>query len=255
MPVVGYINSRSPGDDPELFGAFRQGLKEMGFVDGQNVRIEYRWPEGKSDAYAALTADLVGRGAAVIAAVGDFPALAVAATRTAVPVVFVSGVDPVEYGIVSSLNRPGGNMTGVTTLNAELVPKRLELLHELIPTAGLFGFLVANGPTAETLSRDLQMAASKLGLRVDILQVSNEADLDNVFPTLVRMHAGGLVIGTGGLFNSRSTQIAELALRHGVPDDLSIPGICRRWWSHELRRQPQGLCASDRPLCWPHPQG
>jgi putative ABC transport system substrate-binding protein len=161
--------------------------------------------------------DLVRGGAAVIAAIGDFAALAAASTRTAVPVVFVSGIDPVEYGIVPSLSRPGGNMTGVTTLNAELVPKRLELLHEVVPAVGHLAFLVAKGPTAETLSKELQTAASRLGLRASILQADNEADLETVFPAVKQMGAGGLVIGTGGLFNRRSTRIAELALRHAVP--------------------------------------
>jgi putative ABC transport system substrate-binding protein len=216
-PVVGILNSRSPNDDMTLFAAFRRSLEEMGFVEGKNVVIEYRWPQSGSDEYPALMADLVHGGAAVIAAIGDFAALAAAAARTAVPVVFVSGVDPVEYGIVPSLNRPGGNMTGVTTLNAELVPKRLELLHELLPTVGHVAFLVANGPTAETLSRDLQAAASRLGLRASILQAGTETDLAAVFPAVKQIGAGGLVIGTGGLFNRRSVQIAELALGHAVP--------------------------------------
>jgi putative tryptophan/tyrosine transport system substrate-binding protein len=159
VSVVGILNSRSPNDDMKLFAAFRQSLQEMGFVEGKNVAIEYRWPQRSSDEYPALMADLVRGGAAVIAAIGDFASLAAASTRTAVPVVFVSGIDPVEYGIVTSLNRPGGNMTGVTTLNAELVPKRLELLHEVVPAVGHLAFLVAKGPTAETLSRDLQAAA------------------------------------------------------------------------------------------------
>src|SRR5262249_19292614 len=156
------------------------------------------------NAYPALIADLVRRRVAVIAAVGDFAALAAKASPTSVPVVFLSGVDPVEYGLVPSLNRPGGNITGLTTLNAELVPKRLELLHELTPTATKFAFLIAPGPTAATLSRDLQAAAHTLGLETDILQASNEHDLDAIFPTLLEMRASGLVIGSGGLFNSRS---------------------------------------------------
>jgi ABC-type uncharacterized transport system substrate-binding protein len=215
-PVVGDINSRAPSEDPQLFAAFRQGLREMGFAEGQNVMIEYRWPEGKADPYQALTADLARR-AAVIAAIGDFPALGAVAVPTTVPIVFVSGVDPIDYGVVPRLNRPGGHITGVTTLNAQLVPKRLELLRELLPKVTDFGFLVAPGPTAETLSRDVQAAARTLGLQTHIVHASTPGDLDEVFPALVQRRVGGLVIGTGGLFNARSEQIAALALRYALP--------------------------------------
>jgi putative ABC transport system substrate-binding protein len=216
-PVVGYINSRAPSEDPQVFAAFRQGLREMGFTEGQNVVIEYWWPEGKADPYQALAADLARRRVAVIAAIGDFPALGVVAVPTTVPIVFVSGVDPIDYGVVPRLNRPGGHITGVTTLNAQLVPKRLELLRELLPQVTDFGFLVTPGPTAETLSRDVQAAARTLGLQTHIVHASTPGDLDEVFPALVQRRIGGLVIGTGGLFNARSGQIAALALRYGLP--------------------------------------
>ena len=217
MPVVGYITNRAPGEDPLLFAAFRQGLGETGIIQGQNVAIDYRWPEGKPDPYQALVADLVRRRVAVIAAVGDLFALGAAAVPTMVPVVFVSGVDPVEYGIVPRLNRPGGHITGVTTLNAQFVPKRLELLRELLPTLTDFGFLVVPNLTAGTLARDVQAAARTLGLRTHIVHAATPSDLDAVFPTLVQLRVGGLVIGTGGLFNARSEQIAALALRYAVP--------------------------------------
>jgi putative tryptophan/tyrosine transport system substrate-binding protein len=217
MPVIGYITSRAPGEEPNLFAAFHQGLKEAGFIDGQNVTIDYRWPDGKSDAYPALVADLARRRVAVIAAVGDFAAVAARATPTTVSVVFLSGVDPVEYGLVASLNRPGGNMTGITTLNAELIPKRLELLRELIPAATSVAFLIAPGPTGNSLSRDSQAAARINGVEAHILYASNENELDAAFLALAQFRVGGLVVGTGGLFNRRSQQLATLALRNAVP--------------------------------------
>ena len=217
MPVIGYITNRAPGEDPKLFAAFHQGLKEGGFIDGQNTTIDYRWPDGKSDAYPALVADLARRRVAVIAAIGDFAAVAARTTLTTVPVVFLSGVDPVEYGLVASLNRPGGNMTGITTLNAELIPKRLELLRELIPAATSFAFLIAPGPTGNSLSRDSQTAARINGVEAHILYASNENELDAAFLALAQFRVGGLVVGTGGLFNRRSQQLATLALRNAVP--------------------------------------
>ena len=217
VPVIGYITNRAPGEDPNLFAAFHQGLKEAGFVDGQNATIDYRWPDSKSDAYPDLVADLARRRVAVIATVGDFAAVAARATPTTVPVVFLSGVDPVEYGLVPSLNRPGGNMTGITTLNAELIPKRLELLRAIIPAATSFAFLIAPGPTANSLSRDSQTVARINGLEAHILYASNENELDAAFVALAQIRVGGLVVGTGGLFNRRSHQLAALALRYAVP--------------------------------------
>jgi putative ABC transport system substrate-binding protein len=224
MPVIGFLNSRGAGDDPHLLAAFRQGLKEAGFVEGQNLAIEYRWAEGQYDRLPALAADLVRRQVAVIAANGLAARTAKAATTT-IPIVFVAGFDPVEVGLVASLNQPGGNITGVSVLDVELGPKRLELLHELVPTAN--GMAVLVNPTdparAETISRGLQAAASTLGLRLHVLHASTDHDFDTVFARLAQLQAGGLVIGGEPFFNSRSEQLGALTSRHAVPAIHELP--------------------------------
>jgi putative ABC transport system substrate-binding protein len=219
MPVVGYLNTRAAGEDGHLMAAFHQGLKEAGYVEGRNVRIEYRWAEGRNDRLPALAADLVRREVAVIAAGGTPSAQAAKAATATIPVVFVTGADPVEVGLVASLNRPGGNLTGVTTLTSLVAPKKLELLHELIPTATVIALLInpTNPILAETNTRDLQAAARTLGLQIHVLQASSEREFDTAFATLVQLRAGALVIGTDAFFNSRSKQLAALAARHAVP--------------------------------------
>ena len=200
--------------------AFRRGLSETGYVEGQNVSIEYRWAEGHYDRFPALLADLVRRNVAVIVAVaGTPPALAAKAATTTIPIVFVTAGDPIALGLVASLNRPGGNITGVTSLGMELGPKQLEVLRELVPTATIIALLVnpTNPTNAETLSRDLQAAARTLGLQLYILHASTERDFDTVFATLPRLRAGALVIGSDPFFNSRTEQLAALAVRHAVP--------------------------------------
>jgi putative tryptophan/tyrosine transport system substrate-binding protein len=224
LPVVGFLNSRGPGDDQYLLAAFRQGLKEAGFVEGQNVAIEYRWAEGQYDRLPALAADLVHRQVAVIAANGLAARTAKTATTT-IPIVFVAGFDPVEVGLVASLNQPGGNITGVSVLDVELGPKRLELLHELVPTAN--GMAVLVNPTdparAETISRGLQAAASTLGLQLHVLHASTDHDFDTVFASLAQLKAGGLVISGDPFFNSRSEQLGALTSRHAVPAIHELP--------------------------------
>jgi putative ABC transport system substrate-binding protein len=224
MPVVGFLNSRGPGDDPHLLAAFRQGLKEVGFVEGQNVAIEYRWAEGQYDRLPALAADLVRRQVAVIAANGLASRTTKAATTT-IPIVFVAGFDPVEVGLVASLNQPGGNITGVSVLDVELGPKRLELLHELVPNANRMAVLVnlTDPARAETISRGLQAAASTLGLQLDVLHASTDHDFDTVFASLAQLQAGGLVIGGEPFFNSRSEQLGVLTSRHAVPAIHELP--------------------------------
>ena len=217
MPVVGYLSGRSRDGDATFTAAFRQGLKEAGFVEGQNVTIEYRWADGQFDQLPTLAADLVRRQVTVIAATGGIAIAAKAATTT-IPIVFSMAGDPVAVGLVASLARPGGNVTGVTTLGVEVGPKRLELLHELLPTATIIALLVnPAGPNAEPLSRDLQAAARTLGLELHILQASTERDFDSVFATLARLRAGGLVIGADPFFNGRIEQLAALTLRNAVP--------------------------------------
>jgi putative ABC transport system substrate-binding protein len=219
MPVIGFLGTRASADDPHLLAAFRRGLKEADYIEGQNVAIEYRFAENQYDRLPSLAADLVRRQVAMIAANG--PAAQVAKAATAIiPIVFTAGFDPVEVGLVASLNRPGGNITGVSILDVELGSKRLELLHELVPIATSFAMLV--NPTdpgrAETTSKELQAAARSLGLQqLHVLHASNEADFDTVFARLTQVRAGGLVIGGEPFFNSRSEQLGELTLRHAVP--------------------------------------
>jgi ABC-type uncharacterized transport system substrate-binding protein len=220
MPVIGYLGSESPDVFAGRLSAFRQGLSETGFVEGQNVAIEYRWAENQYDRFPALLADFIRRKVTVIVAVtGTPPALAAKVATTTIPIVFVTAGDPVALGLVASLNRPGGNLTGVATLTVELAPKQLEVLRELVPTAITIALLVnpANSTNAETLSRDVQAAARTLGLQLHVLHASTERDFDAVFASLPRLRAGALLIGSDPFFNSRSQQLTALASRHAMP--------------------------------------
>jgi putative tryptophan/tyrosine transport system substrate-binding protein len=218
MPVIGFLNSESSDLFAYLARAFRQGLSQSGYVDGDNMAIEYRWADGQYDRLPALVADLIRRQVTVIAVNSPAPVMAAKAATTTIPIVFATGYDPVAGGLVASLARPGGNLTGVTSLTAEVGPKRLELLRELVPTVTI-GLLVnpAAGSFAETISSDLQVAARKLGLQFHMLYASAERDFDAVFATLAQLRVGGLVIGSDPFFNSRSEQLAVLAIRHGMP--------------------------------------
>jgi ABC-type uncharacterized transport system substrate-binding protein len=218
MPVVGFLDSGSADLDAYLARAFRQGLGESGYVEGPNMAIEYRWADDQNERLPALAADLVRRRVAAIATGGYAAVVAAKAAAATIPIVFYVGVDPAAAGLVASLSRPGGNLTGVASLGAELAPKRLELLHELVPAATTVAFLVnPTNPAGETQSRDAQAAARILGLRLDVLNASTERDFDTVFASLAQLRAGGLVIGGDALFNSRTAQLAALALRHAVP--------------------------------------
>jgi putative tryptophan/tyrosine transport system substrate-binding protein len=215
-PVIGFL-STSPADAPRM-AAFRQGLAQTGYIDGQNVTIEYRWAEGHNDRLPSMAADLVRRQVTVIAATTTPAALAAKAATTTIPIVFTTVGDPVQLHLVTSLNRPGGNVTGVTQLNVEVAPKRLELLHALVPAASVVALLVnSTNPNTETNTNELQAAARTLGLELHVLNASTERDFDAVFAKLVQLRAGGLVIGVDSLFSSRSKQLAALALRHAVP--------------------------------------
>jgi putative tryptophan/tyrosine transport system substrate-binding protein len=214
IPVIGYLSSASPDRDAGRLRAFRQGLSETGFIEGRNIAIEYRWAEEQHDRLPALAAELVRQQVAVIAQAGH----AAKAATTTIPIVFVTGVDPVALGLVASLNRPGVNLTGVTTLGIELEPKRLELLHDVVPAARTVGALVNRmHPIAEAQSTELQAAARALGLKLHILDANSERDFDAVFARLVELQAGGLVIATDGLFISRGEHLATLAVRHAMP--------------------------------------
>jgi putative ABC transport system substrate-binding protein len=219
MPVVGFLNSGSAGPYAERVRAFRQGLSESGFVEGRNVAIEFRWADDRYDRLPALAADLVLRQVAVIATTGGTPAaLAAKAATGTIPVIFHTAADPVALGLVASLNRPGGNLTGITSLNVEVGPKLLELLHELVPTAAVVALLVnpAN-PIAEGQSRVLQAAARTLGLELHVLHASAERDFAAVFEKFSQLRAGGLVIVADAFFSSRREQLAALTVRHAVP--------------------------------------
>ena len=219
IPVIGFVNPASPQSYARPLSAFLKGLDETGYVDGHNVAIEYRWAEGHYDRLPALAADLVHRQVAVIAATATAAALAAKATNTTIPIVFETGDDPIRLGLVASLSRPGGNITGITQTNVEVAPKRLQLLHELVPTASVMALLVnpTDGPLAETTTKEMQAAAHTLGLELQVLNASTERDIDGAFAKLIQLRAGGLVIGGGPFLISRSGQLAVLAARHAVP--------------------------------------
>ena len=219
MPVIGLLGATTPHGYAAQLAAFHQGLSEAGFIEGRNVAIEYRWAEDQYDRLPALAADLVRRQVAVIATLGGNTAsVAAKAATTTIPVVFHGSVDPVEAGLVASLNRPGGNVTGVVTLNMDTGQKRLELMHELLPAATTIGLLLnpANA-VAEAQSKDLQAAARTLGLQLRIANASTERDFDAAFASWSQGQVPGLVIGTDGFLVSQSEQLAALTVRHALP--------------------------------------
>jgi putative ABC transport system substrate-binding protein len=218
MPVIGYLASGSPNPIAPGVTAFRQGLSETGYVEGQNLAIEYRWAAGRHDRLPALAADLVGRKVAVIATLDTPSVLAAKGATSTIPIVFEIGADPVATGLVASLARPGGNVTGVTFISIELLPKRLELLSELVPQAGVIALLVnPNNPNAEPATRDVQEAARAKGVQLHILKAGIESEIDAAFATLVELHAGALVVAGDSFFNNRREQLVALAARHAVP--------------------------------------
>jgi putative tryptophan/tyrosine transport system substrate-binding protein len=217
--VIGFLNSASSQGYASQVAAFLNGLGEAGYVEGRNVTIEYRWADSKHDRLPALAAELVQRQVTVIAATTTAAAVVAKAATTTIPIVFEMGGDPVGVGLVSNLARPGGNITGVTNLNVVVAPKRLELLHELVPNARVMVLLIdPTDPTsAETTTRDVQAVARSFGLELHVLNASSERDFDAVFANLVHLRAGGLVIGASPLFISRAEQLAALAVRYAVP--------------------------------------
>ena len=219
MPVIGFLNATSLDGYRPMVDSFHQGLQETGYAEGRNVAIEYRWAEGRIDRLPALAAELVDRQVSVIAATTLPAALAAKAATTTIPIVFETGGDPVQVGLVASLNRPGGNVTGVTQLNVVVAPKRLELLHELVPSARVAAFLVnpANPASTEPVLRASQLAAHNFGLELHVLNASTEGDFDAIFANVIQLRASGLVIGSDAFFTSRSEQLAALALRYAVP--------------------------------------
>jgi putative ABC transport system substrate-binding protein len=218
MPVIGFLHGASPVAYARMLVAFREGLKEAGYIEGQNVAIEFRWAQGHFDQLPAMAADLVRRRATVIVTGGVPATLAAKAATTTIPIVFSTSGDPVEIGLVASLNRPGGNVTGVTNLAVQIGPKQLEFLHELVPTASVAVLLVnpTNPTLAETQSRDLQAAARTLGLQLQVLHAGTERDLDSVFQTLAPLRAP-LVIGADAFFIDQNERLVALASHYAVP--------------------------------------
>ena len=220
LPLIGFLSSASADLYTIRLRAFHNGLKDQGYVVGQNVAIEYRWAEGQNNRLPALAAELVHRQVDVIAAGGGTPSAVAAKAATAtIPIVFAVGVDPIRIGLVASLNRPGGNLTGITSLNVEVGPKRLEVLRELIPKATIIALLInpTNPSLAEDFLRALQPAASTLGLQLHVLQASTEQDFDRVFAALAQLRADALVIMPDVFYNTRSEQLAKLSLRQAMP--------------------------------------
>jgi putative ABC transport system substrate-binding protein len=219
MPVIGWLSSVSPGSSAHLVAAFRQGLSEAGYVEGQNVTIEYRWAEGRDDRLPAFAADLVGRKVDLIVASGSLlSTLAAKSATSTIPIVFPALSDPVAAGLVASLARPGGNLTGFSPFQYEMMPKRLELLTELVPQARVIALLVTpNEPRTEGLIRDMQEAARVRGVQLQILKAATGSEIDAAFATLVELQAGALVVSADPLFLSRREQFVALASRHAVP--------------------------------------
>jgi putative tryptophan/tyrosine transport system substrate-binding protein len=219
MPVIGFLSARSPASGTFMAAAFRQGLSESGYVEGQNLRVEYRWAEGRHDRLAELADDLVRRDVAIIAAISGTPAaLAAKAATTRVPIVFGNGGDPLTSGLVASINRPTGNMTGATFYSVALAGKRLELMRALVPTAVAIGFLVnRNNPAEEPEMKDAEAAARAHGVRLHVLNVTSEHDIDAAFRTLLEVRAEALVVGSDPVFVSLSRKLVELMIRHAIP--------------------------------------
>jgi ABC-type uncharacterized transport system substrate-binding protein len=219
MPVVGYLYSGTPESSERFVAAFRAGLNEVGFFEGRNVAIEFRWAQNDPGRLPELAADLVRRQVAVIATPGSTPAtLAAKAATMTIPIVFYSGGDPVRLGLVASFNLPGGNLTGITSMNAELGSKRLGLLHELLPGAARFAVLVqSNSPLTEAFVAEVRAAAAALGLHVEVLSASDNRDIDLAFTSLVQKRADALLVSSDVLFTSRRVQLVTLAVHHRVP--------------------------------------
>jgi putative ABC transport system substrate-binding protein len=219
MPVIGFLGSTSPNLYTVRLRAFHAGLKEAGYIESQNVAIQYRWAEDQNDRLPVLAAELVRRRVTVLVAAGGTPsAIAAKAATATIPIVFALATDPIKLGLVASLNHPGGNLTGVANLNAEMGPKRLELLRELLPAATVIAVLTKpSSGTDEPFLRALQPAAQALGVQLRVLNASNDRELDAVYAALAQRQAAALVISPDTFFNSRSQRIAELSLRHAVP--------------------------------------
>jgi ABC-type uncharacterized transport system substrate-binding protein len=219
LPVIGFLSIRSPADSAKLLATFREGLKELGFVEGQNIAIEYRWADSQYDRLSHLTSELIDQRPAVLVAFANPPALVAKATTARIPIVFGIGGDPVQLGLVASLNRPGGNVTGVSFFASQLEAKRMELLQELVPKANVVAVLVNrnNHPAAELQSREVSEAARSLGLQLHVLNASSEGDFNAAFAALTQLGAAALLVAADSFFYSRRGQPVALAARHAIP--------------------------------------
>jgi putative ABC transport system substrate-binding protein len=218
MPVIGFIRSTSAGDSADLVAALRQGLKEVGYVEGQNIAIEYRWAAGRNDRIPELVADLVRRPVAVLIAANNAVMVAAKATAATIPIVFATGDDPVKLGFVASLSRPTGNITGVTFYSGVLVAKQLELLREMLPRVAVIGILVnPTSPAAETQIRDAQAAAHALALQIHIANASSEREFDAAFANFVQKRVDGVIFGGDALFTGQRERLVALATHHALP--------------------------------------
>jgi putative tryptophan/tyrosine transport system substrate-binding protein len=228
MPVIGYLSARAASENPQYLLTFLQGLREAGYVEGQNVLVEYRWADGQYDRLPALTIDLVSRRVAVIFALDNASAQVAKPASATIPIVFAVGADPVNLGLVASLNRPGGNITGVSFLSTAVVAKMLELLHEAVPSAAIIAVLVNPGnPNGETDTREAQEAARILGLQVLVLHASNDREIDAAFATLVERRAGALLAAGDAFFGDRRDRLAALSARHAIPMIMRAPEFAR----------------------------
>jgi putative ABC transport system substrate-binding protein len=219
IPVIGFLSSASPKPYAGRVAAFRKGLNEAGYIEGRDLAIEFRWAQGQYDRLPAFAADLVSQRAAVIVSSGgDVAALAAKAATSSIPIVVVTGSDPVKAGLVASFNRPGGNVTGASFVATELEKKRLELLRDLVPSAAVIGVLInPTNPAAESRAKDLQMAARTLGRDIYIVNVSNESDLEAAFATLTQQPAGALLVSTDSFFTSQRDRLVALATQYALP--------------------------------------
>ena len=256
MPVIGFLGSSAPVDRARYLTAFRQGLREPGYVEGQNVAIEYRWAQDQADRLPDLAADLVRRQVTVIAA-HDTPSSIVAkAATTTIPIVFASGGDPVKLGLVASLNRPGGNVTGVTFVVAELGAKQLGLLHELQPGAVRVGVLVdPNFAFTQSFVSDVQAAALSIGKQIEVLEAPTGRDIDTAFARLAQKPIDALLVGPGPLLDNRRVQLATLAAYHRVPAIYPLRDLCRSRRSDELRNKHHRRISPGRRVHRPDSQG
>ena len=230
MPVIGYLYTGSPDPSAHLTLAFRKGLSEAGYTEGRDVTIEYRWAHNDNARLPELAADLVRRQVAVLVTPGSSPAALVAkATTSTIPVIFSIGADPVEIGLVTSLNRPGGNITGFSSMNVELAPKRFGLLHELLPQAGR-AFVLANSsnPVADVFIRDVRAAATAVGWQIEVLTANTVSEINAAFSSLARKSAAAVLVTPGPLFNNRRIQLATLASRYTLPVMFSSGSLPRR---------------------------